>query len=1114
MNILKIRLFGAGLCWAGLVLAGGGAMAAAEAVSASLPATASTPATVGVDFRERNAAPAVGAAARSLLALTFLGEWGDRDFHRPRRWEQFKAVRTLLDDGDAAGALEGFKRAWLGKLRALDDYGLPVARFDAYSGGPTDWKWLHPLIAEGNRGELLTRAQDLMKGTLNVGGKPLAIGEPGAVAWAAATAEAQARKDWNAWPWHVDTFSPLLAAWLISGENAYLERWAAYADDWALNQHAGPGAIAMADIPDQWAGGAEALLTFLRYLSAVARVPNGAERFPAPTFARVFERLVVDYVPTTVMYHRANPQNWNDLSAAALIDLGLVLDEFRCAPWLVRAGLRQFELITPTRHLPDGVDTDSTVGYGTAYLHGALPILEHLKFRAHRLADWQLVAWEKRDLREQFDLVAFERRVREEMHRRSRFQTAHLTANGEWPIGGTRTDHRDRARETAGDLQTYVPELLTDPEISAMVARASGRGGQPPTFTSERFPYSGHAYLRDGWERDDPYLYFYCSPHPTVGSLSWRNNNAVGFSAYGQDLLETGENGTYDQPHSPLRVDGQEQFFHAGIPTWGHRGPLLTAWHEPAPWRWHASAAFDVAEGVYAGAFGKAKPITGVSHQRLVQAVRGGGLWIITDRLRADAAHDYTLDWRFGILPGKEPTDFLPAQITVQAAQARITTARPQGSNLTLQSFPSSPLAITTAEERTPEKNGYRLHDFLKVAASWRSERPSAVVTAVLPRRGAAAETRALTALDVAGATGFSGVLADGLRVACLAAVDGTARLVSDTVVAQAESLLVTTAADGTQRIIVLGCTQLSVAGKAVALGGSADAEVALIGGSIAITAITTPLAPVAIAPAEHVAFLDQQVVTLSCASQRAPGGAEIRYTLDGSDPTTVSPLYRAPFTISASTVVKARALRPGLGALPTTLSGTQASQVTVAEFAKVAFLPAVGAPKTIAGLHADSWRGRWQDLLQRRETLPVVAAGTVAQLFAPPVGSAVEPWATRYRGWLEIPADGLYTFQAPSESYMPNIMAGYELSVLIDGREWYPATTLHALGAWSVALRKGAHAFEVVYADLRGDAVERFNKPGTQPMVWPGTVPDLRVSGPGLEAVPIPTAWFRTTAP
>lgn len=1071
----------------------------------AMTAIAGEQAAPSVTFAERQSPAAVSAGAQDMLALTTIAEWDQREFRRPGRWEQLKAVRAAMDAGDWPGALEGFKRAFLAKLRSIDEYGLSVTRFDAFSGGPLSWGWIKPLISDANRADLVTRADALLRGELTVGGKPLAIGEPGAVAWAAATAEVRQRKDWNAWPWHLDTFAPLLAGYIITGEVRYLDRWAAYADDWALNQLAGPGATNVADIPDQWAGGTEAVITLMRYLSAIARMPGGTERFPAATFARVMTRLIVDQVPVTVLYHRANPQNWNDTCAPTLVDLGLALDEFRCGPWLVRDGLRLLELAVPTRHLPDGVDTDSTVGYGFTYLHGAVPLRDRLKMRAYRLADWQVPAWEKRALRENFDLVAWEQRLSEELRSRARFQTAHLTASGQWPIGGARSDHRDRATQTREHIQAAVPDLLNDPDVAAILRRTTGRGGPAPSFTSERFPYAGHAYLRAGWERDDPYMYFFCSPRPTLGCLSWRNNNAIGMSAFGQDLLETGENGTYDQPRSPLRVDGQEQFFHVGIPTWGHRGPLLTAWHEPAPWRWHSSPTFDVAEGVYTGAFGKNKPITGVSHQRLIHAVRAGGLWIVTDRLRSADSHEYALDWRFGILPGKVKTDFLPEHITVAGAEARITTSRPEGSNVTMRHFSSSSLSFSTSEQRTPESRGYRLHDFLTVSGKWKSQGASAVVTAVFPRRsGTSDDLRDVKSLNAPGVVGFSGVTPSGVRVAYQAAVDGVAKMSLGDVTSEAEALLLTVAADGTRSGVVLGGRSLHIAGKAVALP-QADAEFSLVGGKWSAIAIHTPLSPITIAP-QATTFVTEQTITLTCAT----AGAEIRYTLDGSDPTLTSPVYRAPFTVTESTVVKARAVRPGLTALPTTLSGTHASVVTRADFTRASFIAAVTPPKTVAGLRYETIAGRWQDLVMRRDRLPVLNRGIADQLFAQASRVDAPTWGVRYHGWIEVPADGVYTLHAPAESYMPNIMAGYELVVRVAGHEWYPATTLHGLGTWSLALRKGAHTFDVIYADLRGDAAMRLNPLGGQPLVWPGVVPDLRLSGPGLQAGAISASMLR----
>ena len=55
--------------------------------------------------------------------------------------------------------------------------------------------------------------------------------------------------------------------------------------------------------------------------------------------------------------------------------------------------------------------------------------------------------------------------------------------------------------------------------------------------------------------------------------------------------------------------------------------------------------------------------------------------------------------------------------------------------------------------------------------------------------------------------------------------------------------------------------------------------------------------------------FTSAPLVTLASATS----GASIRYTLDGSDPSATSPLYRYPFVVGATTTVKARAFKTGM---------------------------------------------------------------------------------------------------------------------------------------------------------------------------------------------------------
>ena len=70
-----------------------------------------------------------------------------------------------------------------------------------------------------------------------------------------------------------------------------------------------------------------------------------------------------------------------------------------------------------------------------------------------------------------------------------------------------------------------------------------------------------------------------------------------------------------------------------------------------------------------------------------------------------------------------------------------------------------------------------------------------------------------------------------------------------------------------------------------------------------------------------NTSFSDSTQVSMS-----GPQGAEIRYTTDGSVPTSASTLYSAPFTLTATTVVKAIAIKNGVSSEVVTLSFTKSN--------------------------------------------------------------------------------------------------------------------------------------------------------------------------------------------
>jgi hypothetical protein len=222
--------------------------------------------------------------------------------------------------------------------------------------------------------------------------------------------------------------------------------------------------------------------------------------------------------------------------------------------------------------------------------------------------------------------------------------------------------------------------------------------------------------------------------------------------------------------------------------------------------------------------------------------------------------------------------------------------------------------------------------------------------------------------------------------------------------------------------------------------------------------------------------------------SQGTP--SEVRFTLDGSEPTSASPLYRAPVVLRANTTVRARSFVNGR---PTAAPESRTEYRRVAGRAPVA---AAVAPGLAYAYYADTtpepafrmnWPIRWQ--VERPEVRPadvrprrtgVVRTPTLAPR------DTNEMFAFRYTGYVRVPRTGVYTFLARSDD-------GAALWVGSDNVFWSVGQSPRTTETWGqVALQAGLHPITIGYFQAYG------------PMAL-----ELFIEGPGMRRQRVPASML-----
>jgi len=209
--------------------------------------------------------------------------------------------------------------------------------------------------------------------------------------------------------------------------------------------------------------------------------------------------------------------------------------------------------------------------------------------------------------------------------------------------------------------------------------------------------------------------------------------------------------------------------------------------------------------------------------------------------------------------------------------------------------------------------------------------------------------------------------------------------------------------------------------------------------------------APVVYKTPTITAEADQFVTGLDVLATASPP-LEVRYTLDGNEPTIASTRAEGRIAVRETSTLKAASFHQGA-----MVSGTAERR-----FTKVDPLPAVKALPQGPGLRFEQFAVDWKSIPEDRVNLQPTAtalASTVA--FAKNPGDHV---ALRFSGFLDAPESELYRFALSSDD-------GSKL--WIDGRLVVDNDGLHGpteqQGA--IALGKGLHGIEVVWFNQTGGA-------------------------------------------
>ena len=182
--------------------------------------------------------------------------------------------------------------------------------------------------------------------------------------------------------------------------------------------------------------------------------------------------------------------------------------------------------------------------------------------------------------------------------------------------------------------------------------------------------------------------------------------------------------------------------------------------------------------------------------------------------------------------------------------------------------------------------------------------------------------------------------------------------------------------------------------------------------------------------------------------------GLQLRYTLDGQDPSSTSTLYSEPIRIEESQVLKVAAF---------TEDGRR-SRVLEQPFEQIEYQDAVNVTGLQPGLAYHYYEGRWSKVPEFDQLTPV-QSGTATSIGLEGTAARQEDIGLVFDGYVDIPEDGLYTFFTESDD---GSLLFVNDALVVDNDGLHGARVEQG----QVALREGHHKIRIEYMQGGGGLV------------------------------------------